>query len=72
MPKQYKWITLMVVMVAVLAVLGLSNLDYFTSDEAEPADPTEEYFTATDQPYRAYEEARAEGRPIFLEFYADW
>ncbi|GEM_PF-2286847 len=72
MPKQYKWITLMVVSLAVLAVLGLSNLEYFTADEADPADPAVEDFTATDQPYQAYEEARAEGRPIFLEFYADW
>ncbi len=33
---------------------------------------TDRQFAVTPAPYQAYEQALAENRPVFLEFYADW
>lgn len=34
--------------------------------------PTEREFAVTPDPYNVFEQALAENKPIFLEFYAEW
>ena len=41
-------------------------------DAAGDADTENIEFKTTDNPYRAYIEARENGKPIVLEFYAHW
>ena len=41
-------------------------------DAAGDADTEKIEFKTTDNPYRAYIEARENGKPIVLEFYAHW
>jgi len=41
-------------------------------DVAGDADTEDIEFKTTDNPYRAYLEARENGKPIVLEFYAHW
>ncbi|MBS4026485.1 MAG: hypothetical protein KGZ96_12525 [Clostridia bacterium] len=55
-----KKIVLLVVLVAVVAVL------------AKPLLMPKREFAVTPFPYTAYQQALADGKPIFLEFYASW
>ncbi len=42
------------------------------SEFAEPAEAVEAEFVTDQNPFEAYREARAENKPIVLEFYARW
>ena len=68
MKKSIKYSIILVLLVAIAVILirpGNGN-----EIIAEPGKSSGEFLT--DDPYSTYLVARAEGKPIFLEFYARW
>ena len=61
---KYKTIVLTIVLVLVIGVLVRPYLPFLNSND--------EGLGITPQPLNVYEEATAQGEPIFLEFYASW
>ncbi len=79
--QKYRLIVLAVVVIAVVAVLLISSQTLFSPAgekqiENEGSVKVEETagaeFEPTGDPYAAYVEARRDGKPIVLEFYARW
>jgi len=68
--RKYKVTVVALVSLAVMAILLVSNVAMFAPGEEKS--PGEEEFTATADPYRAYNEALDEGKPVVIEFYARW
>jgi thiol:disulfide interchange protein len=76
-PLKYKLAILLIVGVAVLAALFWPGLTWITGgEEAGPASensvPAGAQFVPSDDPFMEFARARADGKPIVLEFYARW
>ncbi|HSW35712.1 MAG TPA: hypothetical protein VLH18_03820 [Candidatus Limnocylindrales bacterium] len=69
MRQKYRYIFLTVVAIVIIAVLLYPSLANFSPLDEELSAAV---FAPTPEPYTAYNEALAAGRPIVLEFYARW
>ena len=72
MTNRYKIVFLMFLAAAILAVIFLPGSDYFASPEDPGTETGQDPFAPTEEPFRAFVEARRAGTPIVLEFYARW
>lgn len=78
MPNKYKVIIVLVIGAAVLGALFLPGLDWISRSVEEgnaaedAAEVSQETFAPTNDSFMEYTQARADGKPIVLEFYARW
>lgn len=61
---KYKTVILAVVLVLAIGVLAKPYIPFLNPENDE--------FQVTPEPLNVYEEAMAQGEPVFLEFYASW
>jgi thiol:disulfide interchange protein len=78
MANKYKAIILALIGAAVLGALFLPGLDWISRSGEEgntaedAAEVSLEAFAPTNNSFMEYNQARADGKPIVLEFYARW
>lgn len=78
MSNKYKVIILLVIGAAVLGALFLPGLDWVSrsgeedSAAKDTAEVSLEVFAPTNDSFMEYTQARADGKPIVLKFYARW
>ncbi len=78
MSNKYKVIILLVIGAAVLGALFLPGLDWVSQSGEESsaaedaAEASLESFAPTNDSFMEYTQARADGKPIVLKFYARW
>lgn len=59
---------IIILAVVLIAVIGIFAKPYFFTEEIS----NERVFAVTPKPYQAYQQALANGEPIFLEFYGSF
>ncbi len=78
MSNKVKVIIVLVIGAAVLGALFLPGLDWFSRSGEEDsatdvaAEVSLEAFAPTNDSFMGYTQARADGKPIVLKFYARW